>query len=207
MKNKTNKVRLFEVMSRLDKTFKPKLNEETFKDKNFKFHEGDEVTFIKDGKEMDGIISDYDYHSMTWKPQYSIDYMKDGKTWTVIGIPEDKITLKNVGSEDEYQKRFNQNKMIHQINNLEEDEISVEPQEHGEEGPNYKAKLENLVSNAENIYKGLPESELPSWVQDKITIADDYLEAILGWMHSEEEEKEGQIEGPNREMDNNDENI
>jgi hypothetical protein len=82
-----------------------------------------------------------------------------------------------------------------------EEEITVEPQEHGEEGPNYKAKLEHIVEHAEKIYEGLPEGELPSWVQDKITIADDYLDAIFGWMHSEEEEKEGEIEGSNREMD------
>jgi hypothetical protein len=82
-----------------------------------------------------------------------------------------------------------------------EEEISVEPQEHGPEGPNYKAKLEHIVDHAQKIYEGLSEGELPSWVQDKITIADDYLDAIYSWMHSEEEEKEGEIEGPNREMD------
>ena len=87
-----------------------------------------------------------------------------------------------------------------------ESEISVEPQEHGEEGPNYKAKLEHIVDHAQKIYGGLSEGELPSWVQDKITIADDYLDAIFSWMHSEEEEEEGEIEGAHREMDD-EENI
>lgn len=117
-----SKQRLFEVMGRLDKTFKPKLNEEAFRDKNFKFHEGDEVTFPKEGKQIDGVISDYDYHMMTWKPTYDIDYMQDGRKMTIIGVPEDKITLKKSGSEEEYQKRFNQNKMIRKMQGgLEED--------------------------------------------------------------------------------------
>lgn len=83
----------------------------------------------------------------------------------------------------------------------EEEEISVEPQEHGEEGPEYKAKLECVVDKAQKIYEGLPEGEIPHWVQDKITLAEDYLKSIYSWMHGEEEEEEGEIEGPNREMD------
>jgi len=118
-----NKERLFEVMSRLDKTFKPKLNEE----------------------------------------------LED--------IMDTEV----------------------------EDDVAVEPQEHGEEGPNYKAKLEKVVKHAEKIYEGLPEGEIPSWVQDKITLAEDYLDAICGWMHGEEEEKEGEEEGADREMDDEEE--
>jgi len=82
-----------------------------------------------------------------------------------------------------------------------EDEVTVEPQEHGEEGPSYKAKLECIVNKAQKVYEGLPEGEIPHWVQDKITLAEDYLKSIYGWMHGEEEEKEGDEEGANREMD------
>jgi hypothetical protein len=136
---KNGKKRLFEVMGRLDNSFKPDLNE------------------MKD----DPCWDDYEMVGMK---------KKDGKE-----VPN--CVPKN------------------------ESDVSVEPQEHGEEGPNYKAKLEQLVDNAKKVYEGLPEGEIPSWVQDKITKADDYLEAIFGWMHSEEEEKEGEIEGANREMD------
>ena len=52
-----------------------------------------------------------------------------------------------------------------------EEEFTVEPQEHGKEGAKYKAKLEEITKHAEKIYKGLPEGEIPSWVQDKITLA------------------------------------
>lgn len=82
-----------------------------------------------------------------------------------------------------------------------EEEISVEPQEHGNEGASYKAKLEELVELAKKAYSGLPEGELPSWVQDKIVIAKEHLNDVYGWMHGEEEEKEGEEMGANREMD------
>lgn len=82
-----------------------------------------------------------------------------------------------------------------------EEEISVEPQEHGNEGASYKAKLEELVDLAKKAYSGLPEEELPSWVQDKIVIAKEHLTDICGWMHGEEEEKEGEEMGADREMD------
>ena len=98
------------------------------------------------------------------------------------------------------------NEELEDIMNTEvEDDVVVEPQEHGEEGPNYKAKLEKVVKHAKKIYAGLPEGELPSWVQDKITLTEDYLDAICGWMHGEEEEKEGEEEGANREMDDDSE--
>jgi hypothetical protein len=85
------------------------------------------------------------------------------------------------------------------------EEISVEPQEHGNEGASYKAKLEELVELAKKAYEGLPEEELPSWVQDKIVIAKEHLNDVYGWMHGEEEEKEGEIEGSNRKMDDEEE--
>jgi hypothetical protein len=83
----------------------------------------------------------------------------------------------------------------------EKEEISVEPQEHGKEGASYKAKLEELVDLAKKAYEGLPEGDLPSWVQDKIVIAKEHLNDVYSWMHGEEEEKEGEEMGANREMD------
>ena len=83
----------------------------------------------------------------------------------------------------------------------EKEEITVEPQEHGKEGASYKAKLEEIVDLSKKAYKGLPEGELPSWVQDKIVIAKEHLSDVCGWMHTEEEEKEGEEEGEHREMD------
>lgn len=141
--------------------------EENIKDKNFKFHEGDKVTFLsnKEGGEIEGIISDYDYHMMTWKPSYSIDYIKDGKTWTAIGVPEDKITLITPASNDEYLKRFNQNKMIRQMNG----ELPL----HEMNNVNVPIDVTNLTNNQ---YKDL------SWPEkyELITMAAEELENSMG---------------------------
>lgn len=141
--------------------------EENIKDKNFKFHEGDKITFLsnKEGGEIEGIISDYDYHMMTWKPSYSIDYIKDGKTWTAIGVPEDKITLITPASNDEYLKKFNQNKMIRQMNG----ELPL----HEMNNVNVPIDVSNLTNNQ---YKGL------SWHEkyELIKLATQELEDSMG---------------------------
>lgn len=100
-----------------------------------------------------------------------------------------------------FKRRINEEQAPIEPDENGEEEFTVEPQEHDEEGASYKAKLECIVDKAQNIYEGLPEGELPSWVQDKITIAEEHLKSIYGWIHGEEEEQEGDIEGPNREMD------
>lgn len=60
-------------------------------DSRFKFQKDTKVSFVKNGETINGIISDYDYNSVTFDKEYNIDYEKDGKTWTMIGIPEGKI--------------------------------------------------------------------------------------------------------------------
>jgi hypothetical protein len=87
------------------------------------------------------------------------------------------------------------------INEGLEEEIFVEPQEHSKEGASYKAKLEEIVELSNKLYSGLPEGELPAWVQDKIVMSKENLYDIFTWMHTEEEEKEGEIEGQHRKMD------
>ena len=69
------------------------------------------------------------------------------------------------------------------------------------EGPTYKAKLEEIVELAQKAYTELGEGDLPAWVQDKITEAKIHLEDVTSWIHGMEEEKEGEMEGPDREMD------
>jgi len=81
------------------------------------------------------------------------------------------------------------------------DEKSVLKENEELEGASYKAKLEELVELAKTAYENLPEGELPSWVSDKIVIAKEHLNDINEWLHGEEEEEEGNVEGPNREMD------
>ena len=51
------------------------------------------------------------------------------------------------------------------------------------EGIMYKKKLEDIANNAIEINKIIADGDdLEAWVQDKITIADHNMEAILGYM-------------------------
>lgn len=45
----------------------------------------------KNGKIVEGTIIDWDYNTCTFMREYSIDYFKDGKAWTMICIPEDCV--------------------------------------------------------------------------------------------------------------------
>jgi hypothetical protein len=75
--------------------------------------------------------------------------------------------------------------------------------EHQEnEGAHYKGQLEEIVQMAKDLYSNLPEGDIPAWVGDKIVVSKEYLYAVKSWLHGEEEEQEGIEEGPNRKMDN-----
>lgn len=58
-----------------------------------------------------------------------------------------------------------------------------------QEGDNYKVALLNIRSMAEDINDLVDEDdELPSWVQDKITLAEHNMDAILGFLISKNPE-------------------
>ena len=73
------------------------------------------------------------------------------------------------------------------------------------EGAHYKGQLEEIVQMAKELYSNLPEGDVPAWVGDKIVVAKEYMYAVKSWLHGEEEEQEGIEEGPNREMDDEEE--
>jgi len=58
------------------------------------------------------------------------------------------------------------------------------------EGSMYKSRLEKIVKNAQTILQTIgDEEDLEAWVQDKITIADHNMEAIVGYYKSEKKDK------------------
>jgi hypothetical protein len=73
------------------------------------------------------------------------------------------------------------------------------------EGASSKAKLEEIVKMSKKAYKKLPEGDVPAWVQDKITIAKEHLSGICNWLHTKEEDEEGEELGADREMDDEEE--
>lgn len=57
-----------------------------------KFEKGQQVRVTKkNGKTVEGTITDWDYNVCTFEREYSIEYLKDGEAWRMICIPEDCI--------------------------------------------------------------------------------------------------------------------
>jgi hypothetical protein len=61
--------------------------------------------------------------------------------------------------------------------------------EYGFEGDMAMSQLRSIIRNAEEILEKLePTTDLPEWVQSKITLAEDYISTAANYLHSELEE-------------------
>ena len=58
-----------------------------------KFKKGQPVIVITKNGKIEGTISSIDTNICTWETEYSIDYLKDGEIWTMIGVPAKTIEL------------------------------------------------------------------------------------------------------------------
>ena len=78
----------------------------------FKFREGDRVIVHSRKGDFEGVVENYDYNIMTWKPEYDINY--DG-TRTMISVPESAIELIERASDEEYQRLLRRNKLFYMM--------------------------------------------------------------------------------------------
>jgi hypothetical protein len=63
-----------------------------------------------------------------------------------------------------------------------------DPREYGYEGDMAISQLKSVIMNAQELMKMLkPETDLPEWVQSKITLAEDYISTARNYMKSENE--------------------
>ena len=62
------------------------------KEKKFIVKTGVIVT-LKDGKEIHGTIASVGTNMCTWEEEYSVNYVKHNKIWTIIGVPASNIKL------------------------------------------------------------------------------------------------------------------
>lgn len=51
------------------------------------------IVTLKDGKEIHGTIASLDTNMCTWEEEYSVNYVKHNKIWTIIGVPASNIKL------------------------------------------------------------------------------------------------------------------
>lgn len=64
--------------------------------------------------------------------------------------------------------------------------MAKDPREYGYEGDMVISQLKSIVTNAERLMTMLkPETDLPEWVQLKITLAQDYVLTARDYMESE----------------------
>lgn len=62
--------------------------------KNKKFIVGTSVIVtLRNGEEIHGKIVSVDTNLCTWEGEYSVDYVKEGKLRTIIGVPASNIRL------------------------------------------------------------------------------------------------------------------
>ncbi|MFK2531962.1 hypothetical protein ACIXOD_11310 [Bacteroides fragilis] len=61
--------------------------------KTSEFKKGQSVIVTTKNGNVKGIISSVDTNICTWETEYSVDYLKNGKTWTMIGVPARAIDL------------------------------------------------------------------------------------------------------------------
>ena len=61
--------------------------------KTSEFKKGQSVIVTTKNGNVKWIISSVDTNICTWETEYSVDYLKNGKTWTMIGIPARAIDL------------------------------------------------------------------------------------------------------------------
>lgn len=60
-----------------------------------KFRTGQPVKVCAKNKVIEGVIKCVNINPCTFETQYDVDYQKDGKGWTMIGVPETSITPLN----------------------------------------------------------------------------------------------------------------
>lgn len=71
--------------------------------------------------------------------------------------------------------------------------VDITPQDKGEydyEGDMVKSQLKSIITNAKRLHDMLkPESNLPEWVQSKVTLAEDYILTASNYMEGEMNEE------------------
>lgn len=55
------------------------------------FQTGDKVIVHGRTQNIEGVIKDFGTHLMTWEETCDVDYQKDGKTWTLMSVPLNKV--------------------------------------------------------------------------------------------------------------------
>lgn len=78
-------------MKELTKAFQKANGTYQAKSSDGNFQTGDRVIVHGKKGNIEGVITDFGTHLMTWEETCDVDYDKDGKTWTLLSVPLDRI--------------------------------------------------------------------------------------------------------------------
>ena len=78
-------------MRELKKFFQKQNGKYHAKSSDGKFETGDKVIVHSKKGDIEGVIDDFGTHLMTWEETADVNYMKDGKEYTFLGVPLSKI--------------------------------------------------------------------------------------------------------------------
>jgi hypothetical protein len=117
-------------------------------------------------------------------------------------VTNGKVTGKLIGTEHQGRaaKIKHSSGMIHhvdakEIRKADMKEEAKDPKEYGYEGDMAMNQLQTIMRHAEYLMDMMkPDTDLPEWVQSKITLATDYLQTSCDYMTSEMKEEVEQID-------------
>jgi hypothetical protein len=79
--------------------------------------------------------------------------------------------------------------------------MAKDSREYGYEGEMVMSQLKGIMSHAQQLNGMLkPDTDLPEWVQSKITLAYDYMQTAADYMATEMKEEKLPFEGPYRKV-------
>jgi hypothetical protein len=68
--------------------------------------------------------------------------------------------------------------------------MAKDPREYGYEGEMVMSQLKGIMNHAEQMHNMLkPDTDLPEWVQSKVTLAYDYMQTTADYMATEMSEE------------------
>jgi transcription initiation factor TFIIIB Brf1 subunit/transcription initiation factor TFIIB len=125
----------------------------------------------------------FDYKSLeNWKKINKMEEQKNEGLWDNIHAKRERGESPAKPGDKDYPKKDAWKKAGQSSKNENHDYV----EDNEEEGGHYKMMLLNIKSIAEDINDLVGEEDnLPSWVQDKITIAEHNMDAILGYLISQ----------------------
>lgn len=106
--------------------------------------------------------------------------VKKGGLHKALGVPQGETIPKSKIEKASHSKNAHLKHMAQFAKNVSENQDPAEYDQEGEMAENHFGALKHAVGELESMIH--PNDNLPEWVQDKITLATDYIETVRDYM-------------------------